>query len=115
MDELKVTIDRVLKTAQTRRDTVNRLPDRRVFTISGSGTVVTDLEDGSFMLGQEVQILPPALSSRIKVQAHKSKLNSIGPGNRVAVNLVGLSLAEIKRDGTNHTRLAGTEKLIMPG
>ena len=100
MDELKVTIDRVLKTAQPRRDTGKpRLPIDRVFTISGSGTVVTGtLEDGSFMLGQEVQILPPALSSRIKnLQAHKSKLNSIGPGNRVAVNLVGLSLAEIKR------------------
>ena len=40
----------------------------------------------------------PALNSRIKsLQAHKSKLETIGPGNRVAVNLVGLSLAEIKR------------------
>jgi selenocysteine-specific elongation factor len=100
LDELKLTIEKVLKTAQPRRDTGKpRLPIDRVFTISGSGTVVTGtLEDGSFMLGQEVQILPPALSSRIKsLQAHKSKLNSIGPGNRVAVNLVGLSLAEIKR------------------
>ena len=100
MDELKVTIDRVLKTAQPRRDTGKpRLPIDRVFTISGSGTVVTGtLEDGSLALGQEVEILPPALSSRIKsLQAHKSKLNAIGPGNRVAVNLVGLSLAEIKR------------------
>ena len=42
--------------------------------------------------------MPPALNSRIKsLQTHKTKLNSIGPGNRVAVNLVGLSLAEIKR------------------
>jgi selenocysteine-specific elongation factor len=100
LDELKLTIEKVLKTAQPRRDTGKpRLPIDRVFTISGSGTVVTGtLEDGSLALGQEVQILPPALNSRIKsLQAHKSKLNSIGPGNRVAVNLVGLSLAEIKR------------------
>ena len=100
LDELKATIDKVLKTAQPRRDIGKpRLPIDRVFTISGSGTVVTGtLVDGSFTLGDEVEILPPALSSRIKsLQAHKNKLNSIGPGNRVAVNLVGLSLADIKR------------------
>jgi len=58
MDELKVTIDRLLKTAQPRRDIGKpRLPIDRVFTISGSGTVVTGtLEDGSLALGQEVQI-----------------------------------------------------------
>jgi selenocysteine-specific elongation factor len=100
LDELKITIEKVLKTTPARRDIGKpRLPIDRVFTISGSGTVVTGtLEDGSFAVGQEVQILPPALNSRIKsLQSHKSKLDAIGPGNRVAVNLVGLSLAEIKR------------------
>jgi selenocysteine-specific elongation factor len=100
LDELKITIEKVLKTTPPRRDIGKpRLPIDRVFTISGSGTVVTGtLEDGSFAVGQEVQILPPALNSRIKsIQSHKSKLDAIGPGNRVAVNLVGLSLAEIKR------------------
>ncbi len=100
LDELKTAIDKVLKTAQPRRDFGKpRLPIDRVFTISGSGTVVTGtLVDGSFTMGQEVEVMPPALNSRIKsLQTHKTKLNSIGPGNRVAVNLVGLSLAEIKR------------------
>ncbi len=100
LNELKLTIEKVLKTARPRRDIGKpRLPIDRVFTISGSGTVVTGtLADGSFMAGQEVEILPSALSSRIKsLQTHKSKLDAIGPGNRVAVNLVGLSLAEIKR------------------
>ena len=100
LDELKATIDQVLKKAQPRRDLGKpRLPVDRVFTISGSGTVVTGtLVDGSLALGQEVEILPPALKSRIKgLQTHKNKLNTIGPGNRVAVNLIGLSLAEIKR------------------
>ena len=100
LDELKATIDKVLKTAQPRRDIGKpRLPVDRVFTISGSGTVVTGtLVDGSLAVGQEVEILPPALKSRIKgLQTHKNKLNSISPGNRVAVNLIGLSLAEIKR------------------
>ena len=58
LDELKLTIEKVLKTAQPRRDTGKpRLPIDRVFTISGSGTVVTGtLEDGSLALGQEVEI-----------------------------------------------------------
>jgi selenocysteine-specific elongation factor len=100
LDELKAAIEKVLKTTRPRRDIGKpRLPIDRVFTISGSGTVVTGtLVDGSFAVGQEVAVLPPALNSRIKsLQAHKSKLEAIGPGNRVAVNLVGLSLAEIKR------------------
>ena len=100
LDELKLIIEKVLKTARPRGDIGKpRLPIDRVFTISGSGTVVTGtLVDGSFAVGQEVEILPPALNSRIKsLQTHKSKLDIIGPGNRVAVNLVGLSIAEIKR------------------
>ncbi len=100
LDELKATIDKVLTTSPPRRDIGKpRLPIDRVFTISGSGTVVTGtLVDGSLSLGQEVEILPPCLNSRIKgLQTHKNKLNSIGPGNRVAINLVGLSIAEIKR------------------
>jgi len=100
LDELKLTIEKVLKTTRPRGDIGKpRLPIDRVFTISGSGTVVTGtLVDGSFTVGQEVEILPPALKSRIKsLQTHKSKLDAIGPGNRVAVNLSGMSIAEIKR------------------
>lgn len=100
LDELKTTIDTVLAKAQPRRNTGKpRLPIDRVFTISGSGTVVTGtLVDGALSVGQEVEISPPGLISRIKgLQAHKAKLETIGPGNRVAVNLVGLNVAEIKR------------------
>ena len=62
LDELKTAIDKVLKTAQPRRDIGKpRLPIDRVFTISGSGTVVTGtLVDGSLTMGQEVEVMPPA-------------------------------------------------------
>ncbi len=98
--ELKATIDKVLSTAQPRRDIGKpRLPIDRVFTISGSGTVVTGtLVDGSLTLGQEVEIVPADLKSRIRgLQTHKAQLNTVGPGNRVAVNLVGVSSADLKR------------------
>lgn len=98
--ELKATIDRVLDKAQPRRDIGKpRLPIDRVFTISGSGTVVTGtLEDGYLTLGQDVEIIPAGIKSRIRaLQTHKAQLNTIGPGNRTAVNLVGVSPDDLKR------------------
>jgi selenocysteine-specific elongation factor len=100
LGELKTVIDRVLDKAQPRRDIGKpRLPIDRVFTISGSGTVVTGtLVDGTFTLGQEVEIVPSGLKSRIRgLQTHKAQLNSVGPGNRAAVNLVGVSPSDLKR------------------
>jgi selenocysteine-specific elongation factor len=100
LPELKLTIDKVLSAAQPRRDIgKQRLPIDRVFTISGSGTVVTGtLTEGSLALSQEVEILPPALRSRIRgLQSHKTQLDTVGPGSRVAVNLVGISSSDLKR------------------
>ena len=98
--ELKTLIDKVLSQATPRRDIGKpRLPIDRVFTISGSGTVVTGtLVDGSLSAGQEVEIVPSGLNSRIRgLQTHKAQLNAVGPGSRVAVNLAGLSAADLKR------------------
>ncbi|MDD5702370.1 MAG: SelB C-terminal domain-containing protein, partial [Dehalococcoidales bacterium] len=100
LPELKAAIEKALSAAQPRRDTGRpRLPVDRVFTISGSGTVVTGtLVDGTLTVGQEVEILPPGLRSRVRgLQTHKTPLNTVGPGSRVAVNLVGLSPADLKR------------------
>jgi len=94
------TIDKVLSKAAPRRDIGKpRLPIDRVFSISGSGTVVTGtLIDGSLASGDEVEILPGANKSRIRsLQTHKNQLNSVDPGNRVAINLVGLSPGDLKR------------------
>lgn len=103
LTDLVNTIDNVLNEAKPRRDTGKpRLPIDRVFTISGSGTVVTGtLVDGSLAVGDEVEILPQGLKSRIRsLQTHKNQLDSIKPGNRVAINLVGLSASDLKRGNT---------------
>ena len=100
LTELKAAIDQALGRLEPKRDVGKpRLPIDRVFTIQGSGTVVTGtLVDGSLTLGQEVEILPPGLKSRIRgLQTHKAQLNSVAPGNRVAVNLSGVGPAELKR------------------
>ncbi len=100
LPELKEAIEKALNAARPRRDIGKpRLPIDRVFTISGSGTVVTGtLEDGSLNLGQDVEVIPTGLKGRIRgLQTHKAQLEKIGPGNRVAVNLVGLNPSDIKR------------------
>jgi selenocysteine-specific elongation factor len=76
-----------------------RLPVDRVFTMSGFGTVVTGtLSDGSLHTGDEVEILPSGLHSRIRgLQTHGRKEDTAIPGSRTAVNILGLNVDQVKR------------------
>jgi selenocysteine-specific elongation factor len=76
-----------------------RLPIDRAFTLAGFGTVVTGtLVDGSFRAGQEVEIVPGGLRSRIRgMQIHQRKLEEASPGCRLALNLVGISPHDLQR------------------
>jgi len=98
--ELKTAIDQTLSLAEPRPDRGRpRLPIDRVFTITGSGTIVTGtLTDGWLRVGQEVQIVPSGHRSRIRaLQTHKAAVNQAEPGSRVAANLVGVTTSEVKR------------------
>ncbi len=98
--ELMSTLDNMLKTATPRKDTGRpRLPIDRIFTIAGSGTIVTGtLIDGSLTVGQEVEIVPSGLKTRLRgLQTHKTRLNEVSPGSRVAANIVGVATTDIKR------------------
>jgi len=100
LPELTGTIDRMLDKTEPKRDTGRpRLPIDRIFTIAGSGTVVTGtLIDGTLTVGQEVEILPSGLKSRIRgLQTHKEKIQTASPGSRVAVNLVGINTEQLER------------------
>ena len=69
----------------------------RVFAAKGAGTVVTGtLASGAFAVDNDVLVLGPTStkgqSARIRsLQSHGESLASVGPGNRVAVNLGGIS------------------------
>jgi selenocysteine-specific elongation factor len=120
LDKLLAEIDSLLENTPPRADRGQpRLPVDRAFTIAGFGTVVTGtLIDGTLVVGQEVEIVPPGLRSRVRgLQSHKHKVNSIGPGNRVAVNLVGLEVDQLKRGmvltvpGTNGAGVQPTRRV----
>jgi selenocysteine-specific elongation factor len=100
LPELQHKIDELLNETQARRDLGRpRLSVDRIFTMSGSGTVVTGtLIDGGLAVGQEVEIVPSGLKSRIRgLQTHKKRLEKATPGSRVAANLVGINKAELVR------------------
>jgi len=100
LDELLAALQETLAQAKPRPDRGRpRLPIDRVFTISGFGTVVTGtLTGGCFEVGQEVEVLPRRLKVRVRgLQTHKQKIERAVPGSRVAMNLSGVSKAELKR------------------
>jgi len=116
LPELLAAIDQLLSSMQPRKDTGRpRLPIDRVFTIAGAGTIVTGtLLDGSFHVGQEVEIVPAGLRSRLRgLQTHKTHIDTATPGSRVAANLVGIATAQLKRGDvlTNPGWLASTRML----
>jgi selenocysteine-specific elongation factor len=100
LKELVTAIERVMDKTAPRQDLGRpRLPVDRIFTMAGSGTVVTGtLIDGSLSVGQEVEIVPSGLKSRIRgLQTHKSKITVASPGSRVAANLVGVNTSQLVR------------------
>jgi len=100
LTELAAAIDKLLDAAESRKDKGRpRLSIDRVFTIAGSGTVVTGtLVDGSLSVGQEVEVVPAGLKSRVRgLQTHKARINTANPGSRVAVNLVGVNTSQLQR------------------
>jgi selenocysteine-specific elongation factor len=100
LSELVSTIDGLLESTTPRKDMERaRLPIDRVFTIAGSGTVVTGtLIDGSLSVGQDVEIIPAGIRSRLRgLQMHKSRIEVAHPGSRIAANLVGVATTQLQR------------------
>ena len=93
-------LDRLVALSTPPRDLGRpRLPIDRAFTIGGFGTVVTGtLADGRLAVGQEIELAPDGVRARIRgLQRHKQKLDSVDPGTRLAVNLAGVQVAELRR------------------
>lgn len=100
LPELRASLDALLDGAPERGDLGRpRLPIDRVFTMSGFGTVVTGtLVDGAMQVGEEMEVMPSGRIVRVRgLQRHNAKVDSVGPGNRVAANLGGIEKDELQR------------------
>jgi selenocysteine-specific elongation factor len=98
--ELRRALVAVAKEVPARRsDDLFRLPIDRVFTVKGTGTVVTGtVWSGSLSDGASVRILPWDRESRVRgLQTHGHSVTTIHAGDRAAIALAGVEVDELSR------------------
>ncbi len=76
-----------------------RLPIDRVFSVKGFGTVVTGtLVSGRLRADDEIAVLPRDLRAKIRgLQVHGRSETEASAGRRVAINLGGIELEDLRR------------------
>ncbi len=100
LDELRARILEVSRAfAPDRRSDLFRLPMDRIFTMKGHGTVVTGTSiSGTLRVGEDVRVYPAGRDSRVRgLQVHGAATGAARAGERTAVNLHGLEVADLER------------------
>ncbi|MCU1387999.1 MAG: selB [Ilumatobacteraceae bacterium] len=100
LDDLRIALDALVAETPAAHDRGRpRLWVDRVFAARGSGTVVTGtLSGGTFAGDARVTVGPGHHDVRVRsLQSHGQTVASIGPGNRVAINLAGIEHTEVQR------------------
>jgi len=100
IEKLVNTLANQLGSTEPQRDICKpRLFIDRVFTLRGTGTVVTGtLTGGSLHRGLQIVVYPTNVETRIRsIQSHGQELQVAQPGMRTAINLLDLSVDKIKR------------------
>ncbi len=103
IEELKLELGRIANLAfEFRRGAENdpfRMAIDRTFTADGFGTIVTgSVASGRLSIGETVEIQPRGLTARIRgLQNHDATTESLGRGQRAAINLTGIHHDSIQR------------------
>jgi selenocysteine-specific elongation factor len=103
LGQLRAALDRAAADVTSRAQSAPAHPARlhvdRVFTIRGAGTVVTGtLWSGTIARGHSLALLPGVRRARAReVQVHNAVVETAQAGQRVAVNLSGVSVDQVQR------------------
>jgi selenocysteine-specific elongation factor len=100
LEDLRAALRQIAAAVPARSsDFVTRLPIDRAFTMKGFGAVVTGtLVSGEIAEADELELLPAGERVRARgVQVHGTPVNRALPGQRTAVNLAGIDVADIER------------------
>lgn len=103
IDELLELLDEMARSAKTDRTSKNvRMPVDRAFSVKGYGTVVTGtLNQGKIKVGDELTVYPGAKNVKVRgIQVHEEPVDEAHAGQRTALNLAGVTVAEINRGST---------------
>lgn len=121
--ELKNELDALLERMGPPEDNNQpRLWIDRSFAPAGAGTVVTGtVIGGSFNASDELEVAPSGSEVRVRgLQTHHRQVERVGPGNRVAVNLTGVSHGELGRgdvlvraDQWHHSQMIDAELTVL--
>jgi selenocysteine-specific elongation factor len=115
LDALRAALQRAADAAISRAqdDGPARLHIDRVFSVRGAGTVVTGtLWSGAIGQGDMVELAPAGRRARVRaVQVHDEAVTSARAGQRVAVNLAGVTRSEVSRGDVLGTGLAETYRV----
>ena len=99
LDGLRSALADMLAQAPPPPEGSPRLHVDRVFSVEGSGTVVTGtLTGGPLRRGDAVQLCPSDRTARVRgLQCHGVPAEALPAGVRAAVNLAGVRLREVRR------------------
>ncbi len=100
IDELRRTLLQEARGTRSRQaEDLARLPVDRVFTVQGTGTVVTGtLGSGTLSVGERVTVLPQGLEARIRsLQVHGREVDVASAGERTAAALASTGKDELAR------------------
>ena len=103
LEELKHALVTAMKGLPARSvDGPSRLPIDRLFTIKGSGTIVTGtVASGEFKEGDSVVVLPGEARARLRsIEVHGEKRDVAWAGERAAFNLAGVDRDVLRRGAT---------------
>ncbi len=124
LEVLRTRLDEAAAHARVRNDLdLFRLPVDRVFTVAGTGTVVTGTTwSGTAAVGDDVVVLPGELRSRVRaIQAHGHASPQAVPGRRTAVALTNIERAAVSRGswvvhdaGWRETRVLDVAVTLLP-
>lgn len=99
LEEIKSALEQVIGShVKQKRGAHARLPVDRVFSIKGSGTVVTGtLWSGKITQDDEIAILPSGKTTRVRsIQIHDTAHETAEAGNRVALNLNSVTVDDVR-------------------
>ena len=98
MDDVRAALANLVETTPATADTARpRLWVDRVFAAKGSGTVVTGTLTGGTVRTDD-QLHAGGHPVRVRgIQSHSERVDAIGPGNRVALNLAGVDHTDLQR------------------
>ncbi len=125
IDRLKKSIHDLALTMRPRpTNKMLRLPIDRAFSIRGFGTVLTGtLTSGEIQKDQEIELIPGGLTAKVRgIQVHGVMTGHAVAGQRTAVNLQGIDLAQVERGMVvtvphvfHSTQILDVRLLLLPG